>query len=303
MKLLGILAICLAASLWGLDGVVLTPHLFGIPITFAVFLLHIIPFLIMQPFLWRSMYRVRAMTRRDWLVLFLVAFTGGFFGTFAMVKALFMVNFNHLSIVVLLQKLQPIWTISLAAVLLKEKFNRAFVSLALIALIGAYLLTFGLDQPDFSGSTSLVLAGFWSLIASFCFGAATVFGKMLLSTFDFKSATYVRYGMTSAITLIFLILSGLGLPFSVVSFTQWGLVLLIGLTTGSGAIFLYYFGLKYVKASVAAISELCLPLTAFVLDWLINDTILDPAQWCGAALLITAITSVSFLNRARSEPS
>ena len=47
---MGALAVCAAAALWGLDGVVLTPRLFSLPVPFVVFLLHAVPFLLMQPF-------------------------------------------------------------------------------------------------------------------------------------------------------------------------------------------------------------------------------------------------------------
>ena len=48
----GALAICVAATLWGLDGVVLTPRLFNLSVPFVVFLLHAVPFLFMQPVLY-----------------------------------------------------------------------------------------------------------------------------------------------------------------------------------------------------------------------------------------------------------
>ena len=71
------------------------------------------------------------------------------------------------------------------------------------------------------------------------------------------------------------------------------IVLIISLTTGSGAIFLYYYGLTRVRASVATICELCLPLSAVMLDYLVNDSVLGPWQWVGAALLVGAILRIS----------
>ena len=114
-KTLGAALICVSAALWGLDGVVLTPRLANLAVPFVVFLLHAIPFALMQPFLWRSWGRLRRMDARGWLALALVAFTGGMIGTLAIVKALFLVNFNQLSVVVLLQKLQPVFALALAA--------------------------------------------------------------------------------------------------------------------------------------------------------------------------------------------
>jgi drug/metabolite transporter (DMT)-like permease len=290
---IGVALICLSAALWGLDGVVLTPRLANIQVPFVVFLLHAIPFALMQPFLWRSYGRLRTMPARGWLALALVAFTGGMLGTVAIVKALFLVNFNQLSVVVLLQKLQPIFALALAAVLLGERVSARFLAAAVAALGGAYLLTFGLSAPTATADGISLEAAFLAIIAAAAFGAATVLGKMLLGSLDFKDATFARYGMTSAMTLLYLGIRGIGLPFATVTGANWVVILIISLTTGSGAIFLYYYGLTRVRASVATICELCLPLSAVLLDYLVNDSVLGPWQWVGGALLVGAILRIS----------
>jgi len=86
---------------------------------------------------------------------------------------------------------------------------------------------------------------------------------------------------------------GIGLPFASVTGTNWAVILVISLTTGSGAIFLYYYGLTRVRASVATICELCLPLSAVLLDYIVNDSVLGPWQWVGAALLVGAILRIT----------
>jgi drug/metabolite transporter (DMT)-like permease len=290
---IGVALICLSAALWGLDGVVLTPRLANIQVPFVVFLLHAIPFALMQPFLWRSYGRLRTMPARGWLALALVAFTGGMLGTLAIVKALFLVNFNQLSVVVLLQKLQPIFALALAAVLLGERVSARFLAAAVAALGGAYLLTFGLSAPTATADGISLEAAFLAIIAAAAFGAATVLGKMLLGSLNFKDATFARYGMTSAMTLLYLGIRGIGLPFATVTGANWVVILIISLTTGSGAIFLYYYGLTRVRASVATICELCLPLSAVLLDYLVNDSVLGPWQWVGGALLVGAILRIS----------
>ncbi len=138
-----------------------------------------------------------------------------------------------------------------------------------------------------------VTAATLALIAAAAFGSATVFGKQLLGSLDFKDATFGRYGMTAVMALGYTLVSGAGLPFAEVTPKEWMIVLVISLTTGSGALFLYYYGLTRVKASVAAICELCLPLSAVVFDYLINGSVLGGWQWVGAALLIGAILRIT----------
>jgi len=293
----GALLICAAATLWGVDGVVLTPRLSGLPVLVVVLLLHAVPFLLMQPFLHRSYRPVARLPPAGQLTLLLVALCGGLVGTLAIVKALFLTHFDRLSVVVLLQKLQPVFAILLAALLLGERLTPRFILWAVVAMAGAYTLTFGLGMPDIADSPSQVEASLWALLAAAAFGSATVLGKRLLGYLDFKQATFARYGVTTVLALAALVASGTGLGLGSITTGQWGLILLIGLTSGSGAIFAYYHGLTRIRASAATICELCLPLSAVVLDYLVNDSVLAPWQWVGAALLTLAITRVT-LSRA-----
>ena len=289
-RVLGALSICVSAALWGLDGVVLTPRLYNLDVLFVVFLLHAVPFLLMQPFLFAAYRPLARLGGREWVNLVSVALAGGVVGTYAIVRALFLVDFNQLSVVVLLQKLQPVFAIALAALLLQERLSRRFVGRALLALGGAYLLTFGLGVPQTGASSEAVL---WALVAAFAFGAGTVLGKRLLASLDFKTATFARYGVTTLVTLAYLLIVRGELPLAQVSPDNWAIIFLIAVTTGSGAIFLYYFGLSRVRARVSAICEMCLPLSAILLDYLINRSLLGPWQWVGAAVLLAAILLVS----------
>jgi len=289
----GALAVCTAAALWGLDGVVLTPRLQNLPVLFVVFLLHAIPFVLMQPVLAGAYARLARLERTEWVTLGAVALAGGVVGTVAIVRALFLVNFNQLSIVVLLQKFQPVFAIVLAALLLGERLSRGFLLWASLAVLGGYLLTFGWSLPDLATGPQGTEAAGLALLAAAAFGAATVFGKKLLASLDFGDATFARYGLTTLITAGLLLVSGRGFPLASLTVHNWLIVGVIALTTGSGAIFLYYWGLQRVPARVSTICELCLPLSAVVFDYAINGSVLSPIQIAGAALMIGSITRVS----------
>ena len=67
---------------------------------------------------------IKKLQKNDLFFFFCVALFGGCLGTLSIVKALFLVNFKHLTVVTLLQKLQPIFAIILARLLLKEKLKK-----------------------------------------------------------------------------------------------------------------------------------------------------------------------------------
>ncbi len=288
-KFAGAIFICIAATLWGLDGVVLTPRLFNLNVQLVVFLLHTIPFLFFNIFMSKEYKKLKSFTKTDFLGFFLLALFGGTVGTMAIVKALFLVNFQHLTVVVLLQKLQPVFAIALAIIILKEKLYTNTILWGTVAIIGAYFLTFGFSLPDFNSDTNTIYAALYALLAAFSFGSATVFSKKLLANFNYKTVTFYRYGFTTIIMFIFVLISGKLTMLGTVTNNNWLIMGIIALTTGSGAIFIYYYGLRNVKAIVATICELCFPLSAVIFDYLINDAKLSTLQWFSAALMIISI--------------
>jgi drug/metabolite transporter (DMT)-like permease len=295
--IIGAVSISFAATMWGLDGVVLTPRLYNLDVGWVVLILHALPFMLMQPFLYKEYKNLKIFSKRDYLVIALIALFGGAIGTLSIVKALFLINFKELSIVVLLQKLQPVFAITLAAIILKERINKYFLLWASVAMLGGYFLTFGLSTPDLQTGSKTALSAMYALIAAFCFGSSTVFSKMILKRYTFKTATFYRYGFTTLIMLMFLLFFGKSFSFKDVTTTNWVIFLVIAFTTGSGAIFLYYYGLNQVKASVAVILELFFPISTIVFDYIFNGSRLSVIQWISAAVMVFAIVS---LNRLQS---
>jgi drug/metabolite transporter (DMT)-like permease len=294
----GAVAVSLSAVLWGFDGIVLTPRLYNLNVSYVVFVLHLFPFLLMNFFLYREYRHLKRFTGSDFLVFALIALFGGALGTMAIVKALFLMDFNHLSVVVLLQKLQPIFAIILAVLLLGEKLGKHFLLWASLAIIGGYFLTFEFGLPDFNSGGNTVMASLLALLAAFSFGSSTVFSKMILGKFSFITSTFYRYGFTSVIMLLIMLGFGDFGQFSATTNENWLFIAIIGLTTGSGTIFLYYFGLKRVKAIMATISELMFPVSAVVFDYVFNQSVFSTVQWISAAVMIFAIVNLN-IHRAK----
>ncbi len=296
--LTGAVAISIAAILWGLDGVILTPQLYNLEVSFVVFILHAIPFLLMNVFFFKEYRYLNQFTKIDFTTLFLVSLFGGAIGTIAIVKALFLVNFQQLTVVVLLQKLQPIFAIALAAIILKERLQRSFILWASIAIIAGYFMTFGWRLPNFTTGSNTIYASLLAVLAAFSFGSSTVFSKKVLQKYNFKTATFYRYGMTTMIMMTIVFIGGNFNQFAVSTTDNWIYFVLIALTTGSGAIVLYYYGLNKVKAIIATICELFFPISAIILDYFVHGTRLSPVQWISAAIMIFAIIS---LNRSNAK--
>ena len=293
------LFVIVAASLWGVDSIVLRPHLYTLPVPIVVFLESLIVAILLTPILFKRFGDLKNLKSKDMFAFMGVALFGGAIGTMAITKALFYVDYVNLSVVVLIQKLQPVFALILAAILLKEKLPKQFFIWAVLAIAGAFLMTFGLNIPDLNTGDKTFVASLFALLAAFSFGFSTVLSKRALKNVTYELGTYLRFIMTTVLMFIIVIAAGAMPSISEVTNTQWVIFLVIAFTSGGLAIFLYYYGLKRISASVATIAELSFPLTAILLEYFIHDNILDWLQWLGAILLIYSIIQVSKINFSR----
>ncbi len=288
--------VIVAASLWAVDGIVLRPLLYSLPVPLVVFVESSIVAILLTPFFINKFSSLKNLERNDWIAFIGVALLGGAVGTMAITKALFYVNFVNLSVVILLQKLQPVFAISLATIFLKEKLPKEFLFWAGLAIVGAYFMTFGLSSPNISTGDKTTIAALFSLLAAFSFSSSTVLSKRALRNVDYEMGTYLRFLFSALIMLIIVSATGDALRLSEITTKQIIIFLIIAFTTGGAAIFLYYYGLKKISASVASICELAFPLTAVVLEYFVHGKILSPVQWIGAAVLLISILKVSGIN-------
>jgi drug/metabolite transporter (DMT)-like permease len=92
-------------------------------------------------------------------------------------------------------------------------------------------------------------------------------------------------------------------PWNVTIDEMWRFIV-IGLTTGAGAILIYYHGLKRTEAKVATFAELTFPIVSV----LIAITALNPygepdklsmAKAFGIAILLLSIIAISLENNAK----
>ncbi len=145
---------------------------------------------------------------------------------------------------------------------------------------------FDLDDNTFKASL-------FAILAAFSFGSSTVFGKKVTNKLDFASTTFFRYGIASAIMFFVVAYNNTFGGFIEATNKNWIVIILIALTTGSGSMMLYYYGLKRVKAIIATIMELFFPISAVFFDYIINDNLLSEVQIISAAIMIFAIINLN----------
>jgi drug/metabolite transporter (DMT)-like permease len=207
------------------------------------------------------------------------------------------------SVAILLQKLQPLIAIVLAAVILKEPLKPLFWLWAALALFGAYLISFpGLIPQMYPGEVfnpnamGVVLA----LVAAFFWGASTVFGRFVLHKVDFKMMTALRF--TTAFMFL-LVLNTVQQTFPAPGqFTPLDAlyIAIIAVVSGVVSLGIYYYGLQFTQASVATLAELGFPMAAIFVNWMfIPGSALVPMQLFGVAILLVAIWGLTRYNKTQ----
>ncbi|MDO8667766.1 MAG: EamA family transporter [bacterium] len=294
----GALAIMLAALLWSLDGIFIRPKFYVLPADLVVFLEHALGFIILSPFLFLGWARIKLLRQKDWLAIGWVCFFGGALGTIMITKAFFAAMDGEVTFatVVLLQKLQPVFALLMARLILGERLRRSFYAWALLAITAAYFLAFG--KTGLGEINLLHSAAFYSAIAAFAFGSSTVFGKRIVNHLDFKSTAALRFGITGLLVLAYSLFTGNLFKISDVSASHWQNLVLIVFTSGAVAMFIYYYGLKRVTASASTILELFWPFSAIVLDYFINHNILSPVQIIASLFLLLAFLKIVAMESA-----
>lgn len=283
----GPIYILIAASLWAFDGIIRRSLFVFSPLQ-IVFLEHLVGTIFLLPIIFKTNF---SNLKKVWLDLGIVSLFSGLLGTILFTAALQQVFFISFSVVFLLQKLQPLFAISSAKMLLKEKFNEHYWFWAIIALIAAFYITFPSGGVSLSANGNNVMAALYALGAAFFWGVSTTFSKRVLQQVESKQATSWRFLLTT-------ILAGVSLlVFQPTSFVlpntfQWLNFVFIALSTGMVALYLYYKGLKQTSVKVSTILELVFPMLAIIIDGVVYKTFLVPVQYFFIIVLLFSLSKL-----------
>jgi drug/metabolite transporter (DMT)-like permease len=299
--IIGAGALIVAVLLWSMDGVVIRPHFYILPATLVVFLEHLFDFIVLSPFIFLGWRRIKYLTAKDWGSLLWVCVFGGIIGTVMITKAFFAAidGQTTFATVVLLQKLQPIFALLLARLILGEKLSPKFYGLAILAVGAAYFLAFGKTDMRLADIAFNNSAAWFALVAAFAFGSSTVFGKRIVNHLDFKTVSALRLGITAILALIIILINNDISSVGQVTAAQWKLFGLIVVTSGSTALFLYYYGLRRITASAATLCELFWPVSSVILDYFVNGNTLTPLQIGASVILLFAVVVAAKEGKAK----
>lgn len=288
----GFLYIVLASLFWSLDGL-LRRSLYTLPPATVVMWEHVFGVLIALPLLPKAIKEYKKMTKKDWLVMFVLTITASVLATLFYTSALAKIQYINYSVVILLQQTQPIFSIGFAAWLLKEKITPRYMLLATIGLFAAYVLAFPQLTPNLSHRPGEVIAAVLAMGAAMFWGSSNALGKMALNNLSHTATALLRFSMAIPLAFIASIILKQTVPVSQISSQQWLSMLGIALTSGMVAFVIFYKGLEVTKVIIATMVKLCWPLFAAIIGWVVLKEPLTVVQIIAAIVLAVDIVVLS----------
>lgn len=283
---IGFVLVALAAATWGSDGLLRGKLALELPAATVVMVEHVILVLLTAPLLIRVIPRLRGLTAKDWISLVLIGA-----GASALATVLFTQAFVYgdPNTPLLLQKLQPLFAIGGATLLLKEKILPRFVIYLVFALGGAYLITF--PEPT-NVSVSALAPALLALAAAGLWGFGTVLGRHMTTKIQFAELTALRFAIGLPATIAIVLVQDGGKALGSIGGREIGALLLLALLPGLFALLLYYRGLRETPASAATLAELAFPISAITINYFAFDAVLVSTQWLGVAVLSGTIVAM-----------
>ena len=222
---------------------------------------------------------------------------GSGLGTVAFTQAFGLIN---PSVVILIQKLQPIVAVSLAALLLGERVGGRFAGWLALCLGGSLLIAWpdlvpAFDTESWGGETSR--ARCCSATAARCSRCSPGAPRRCSASGSATRASRPTELMAGRFAMGFVVLTPLlflfGSPAQALDTDVAGKVVLMVLISGLAALWFYYQGMRRLPARAVAVAEMAFPVAAVLVNWVALGKTLEPIQIAGAAVLLGGSTMVA----------
>ena len=291
----GFALVAAGAAIWGSDALFRRGLAFDLPASVVVFVEHLILVAITFPLAVRAVRRGRGrFTRSNLVALFLIGAGSSALATILFTRAFV---YGDPSTPLLLQKLQPLFVVLGAHLLLGERLKPRYALFFMLCVGGAYLITFSDPTiPSLSSATAASLA----LGAALLWAMGTVLGRQLSPSFGFLELTALRFLVGLPASAAVLLIQGeMGTIMSLRS-SELVSLLFLALIPGLLALVVYYRGLQETPASAATLAELAFPMSAILVNRIAFDTVLSVTQWFGVIVLSGTIIAMSGLGARRN---
>lgn len=289
--MLGFLFILSACALWAVDTLIRYPLInSGVSSFSVVFYEHLFLSIIFVIVFFKSLPNFKKIKLSHLGYFFVIGGLGSAMATLAFTHAF---KYLNPSLVILLQKLQPVVAIILAKFVLKEKVGPNFILWALFCIAGGFLISFQdikIIHQEFLVSgwgffqRGHLIGYFLVMLSVFGWGASTVFGKKLtLLGYQDEKIMAGRFIIGFICLLPMLLFNQDIFSHNIDTYSKVSLMVLL---SGLLAMYLYYHGLRKISARACSLTEMFFPFMAILVNWIFLDATLNAIQLIGGGILL-----------------
>jgi drug/metabolite transporter (DMT)-like permease len=198
---------------------------------------------------------------------------------------------------------EPVLILLLAWLFLQERLPFTQIALSGVAIIGAILVV---GSSSTTGGEGVLWGNLLVLTAVFCCAIYTVLSRRLVNEINPLLLTAVQQSVSLlwAVFIWFIAWQwGSATRMPALPLSVWLWTAVSGLLYYGLAFWFYITGLKQMQASQAALFLNLIPIFGITGAFLFIGERLEPLQWGGAALILTAVLIISQLSSAPKAPS
>ncbi|MFQ6136900.1 MAG: DMT family transporter [Candidatus Hydrothermarchaeales archaeon] len=283
-----IILLIIATFLWAFSFILIKVGLREIPpVTLAALRFSLASIVFVVAMFWKyGSQEISIYLKENWMALLAIGFTGVFlpnvFQNWGMLYTTAYVSS-------ILQATGPIFTAILAAIFLKESLGTKKGSGAMLALIGAIMISSDGDLRLLWNLTDYSFGNLLLLGSAISYGIYTVLSKARLEEGEPLMVVALSTALGSVILVLFLpVVDPLGL---IPTFSQsmWMIVIALAIFPTAIAFFLWFEALKKIEASKASFFIFLIPIFTTGLAWLILNESISLFVISNAILIILGI--------------
>lgn len=235
--------------------------------------------ILMTPFIGKYRHEFSGLTKRDWLY----STISGFFLAIHFIFWFESLRYTSIASSVVLVTLQPIFVLIGAFFLFKERTSALSLIGVGLAIVGSVIIGWG----DFYVQGQALWGDVLALLGAVWISFYMLFGQQLRKHMNLFSYTYLVYGTSTVILLVYAFLSGESLgPYPL---KEWWIFFLLAVVPTILGHTLFNWLLKWEKASLISMSILGEPVGASLLAYWIFGEKLVITQWIGGVLILFGI--------------
>jgi len=198
------------------------------------------------------------------------------------------IHFTNAPVASVLINTNVIFIAILSSLFLHESLARKRIAGIILSFIGVFVIMFsGISQQALTYDNLFFIGSILMLLSAFCWALYSLVGKRLLRTYDEFVITTYAFGFGTVIYIPFVVLH-LGPVLQQTSLTGWLAVLYLALTCTLFGYLGWYYALKHIDASKAAVFLNLIPLFTILMSFFLGTNL----TWLfllGAALIIYGV--------------